>query len=49
MSHRKTKVESLPIAEVEEINAQNRIAKMLKESGCKSRFLEKLAGKHAEE
>ena len=49
MSHSKPKVELLPIAEVEENNAQDRIAKMLKKSGYTSRFLQKLAGKNAEE
>jgi hypothetical protein len=29
----------------EENNAQNRIARMLKKTGCQSKFLEKLAGK----
>jgi hypothetical protein len=46
---RKPKVELLPITDVEENNAQDRIAKMLKKSGYTSRFLEKLAGKHAQD
>ncbi len=35
----------MPINEIEEINAQNRLAKMLKKSGYQSKFLEKLADK----
>jgi hypothetical protein len=45
MSKKKPKPAPMPINEVEEINAQNRLAKMLKQSGYQSKFLEKLADK----
>lgn len=43
MSKRKT--EPINFELIEETNAQNRIAKMLKKTGFRSNFLEKLAGK----
>jgi len=45
MPKKKPKPAPMPINEVEEVNAQNRLAKMLKQSGCQSKFLEKLADK----
>ncbi len=39
----------MPINEVEEINAQNRLAKMLKQSGYQSKSLDRLAGKREED
>ena len=45
MTKKKPKPAPMPVSEVEEINAQNRLAKMLKESGYQSKFLEKLADK----
>ena len=50
MPKSKRPIEPTPIKldEIEEICAQNRIAKMLKKSGCDSRLLQKLAGKRAD-
>lgn len=41
------KIEPLPIDKIEEINAQDRISRMLKKSGFKSRILERFAGLNA--
>jgi len=49
MSKKKPKPAPMPINEVEEINAQNRLAKMLRESGYQSKPLDRLAGKRKED
>jgi len=45
----KPKPANLPIADVEEANAQNRLAKMMEKSGYQSRALDGLAGKRKPE
>ena len=49
MSKKKPKPAPMPVSEIEEINAQNRLAKMLKKSGYQSKSLDRLAGKRKED
>jgi hypothetical protein len=46
---KKKSATALPIADVEAINAQNRLAKMMEKSGYQSKMLDKLAGKRKPE
>ncbi len=46
---KKKSATALPIADIEAINAQNRLAKMMDKSGYQSKMLDKLAGKRKPE
>jgi hypothetical protein len=46
---KKKSATALPIADIEAINAQNRLAKMMERSGYQSKMLDKLAGKRKSE